>query len=663
VLGALVVSGCAFQQAMRDGNRAADGGDWRTAYSAYDQAVKTKPGNEEAKHAHAVARDNAVEDALGDAEASLELRQYERVADTLEYVRELDRDRPEVFHLKNDLSAALQYDFDRTWDAGEHRIAYQIAVLTTDILPDAGFLAEALQRSRAHFMDDSRRLLDDGQHEEALDTLNTIPELEPSRAGDVTALEQQIRISWADALVARAKSKIRGKREGAASVLFARAYEIAGRRSDIDQARGLADQLRSAGQFTLRTRVYGELTRGGALRDEVNKALPNISDAAVGTTSASDVTMALSVFRARCSESKQVTPTTKEYVSGQVEKPNPLWADLTARKDQAREIEMISGGQVGVLAPQLKSAQDALAAFDNRAGGAQAEFDGVQAKIDRADSQLKAAQELRDNLLDQLDNMQQEGASAEAIAQWEGKLAEQTGRVNEWQAVVVGLQNTQAASRQELDALAIERVPAAEAVARLQVGFDAASGDRATAQSDFAQLTAQLAQTDKTIWEDVYDTFRYDVVAWTRTCSAPITVKAAPRWDTLLGGERKFGPEATTTDTSHVGFDKAGIPTDPKVYPASDDQLIAQADAANAMAIIGWANELADDHFSTVTVETVVALQRDPDLSTTDLVGLFVGAPHRLDQQTVNTFATHLRQHYGLENAELLRGGVAAPNR
>ena len=444
-------------------------------------------------------------------------------------------------------------------------------------------------------------------------------------------------------------------------MLYARAYEIAGRRPDIDQSRDLAGKLKEGGQFTIRLQVSGPADRVKSFEETVEKAVVGITDATLSGSSSSDLTMRITVGKQRCSESKETTPQSKEYVSGQVEKPNPIWHQLNDQRDQVAAEEKTASERVAELEPQVKEAEATLRDFDARISKAQTGFDGFQGKIEQAEAQLRAAQAVRDELSSELDGMRTSGGSAEAISQWEGKLSEQAKRVTEWQTVIMKHQDDQSSFKRELDALNVEREPAAEAVNRLKSGFDSVTQDRNTAQTEYARLTTELAKTPKTVWEDVYDTFEYELYDWTRSCVAPVTVAMTPRWETVKDKKREFEPENTTTDQSHVGFEKADIAVDDKEFPETDTALVAKGDAATGTEVVEWLSELADDHFRTYTLDTMVALQEDPERSTTDLVSLYVGAPGRLDEQTLNTFATHVKQHYGLEKIELLRGGAAPP--
>ena len=653
----VLLQACAYGRAMKTADGLAAAGDWNAAYAAYGEALAEKPDSEEAKAGRDEARDRSVDEALESAQAGLESGSYQQVADGLAHVESLDTDRPEVFTLRNELTAMMQADFEGKWAAQEPRPAYELAVLASQLVPKGGFLEEALPTCRAHFTAEAERLSAGGEHEEALVAVRTITDLEPDRKGDIAALEQSILVAWADETVRRAVGHAKARRVGAAAVLYARAYELAGRRDDIDKARSLASGLRDDGQLTLRLSTLGPVERRDSLEELLEKGLVGITALAqVDTSSSADLRVAVKVERAKCTESKEVTPRSKDYISGQIEVPNPVHQDLTAKREVAEEAEAAASAREVELAPDLEAAKAALASYDTQIASLEGEKKPTQSKLDMAMTQLKSNEARREELTAQRAQLAGTPGAEASVESIDTKLAALTTTLAEWQEQVDLHQGGVDDVQKKIDALQVERGPAASAVERLQGGYDAIVADRDAARKEFSTLSSTLASTSRTIWEDVHDTFTYDEEAWTRTCVAPVSAVATPGWPTSLDKRKAYAPEHTTTDVAHVGHEKAEVPVDDKAYPDTDRSLVMKGDEATGLELLTWMTALADEHFATRRTETLAALESKPMAATTDLVGLYVGARSRLDDEAVASFSAHVKSTFGLEKLELLEG-------
>ena len=76
----ILLSGCAYRNAINRGNALAARGDWRGALAEYDKALRIDPDEEEAQKLRDQARPLAIKMALGDGQRSLSRQDYETAA-------------------------------------------------------------------------------------------------------------------------------------------------------------------------------------------------------------------------------------------------------------------------------------------------------------------------------------------------------------------------------------------------------------------------------------------------------------------------------------------------------------------------------------------------------------------------------------------------------
>ena len=203
--------------------------------------------------------------------------------------------------------------------------------------------------------------------------------------------------------------------------------------------------------------------------------------------------------------------------------------------------------------------------------------------------------------------------------------------------------------------IAIQRQPAADALARVQGGYDALVADLDSYRQLNIQTDQELALTSETLWQDVHETLDYEVFEWTRTCAAPVSVSMRAGWRTELPTSERYSPSVATQDSSHIGHELAQLTEDPKAYPDQDADLLARVDGATATEISAWLARMVEDYYETRTLETTMSMQKEPLRGADRLLGLYVGAPAHVDEATRLTFSSHARQHFGVERLELLR--------
>jgi len=648
----LFATGCAYSSAMGRGSRSENAGDWAAAYSAYDEALKKKPEEAEAREARERAATALVDQALREAGDALALGDFEVAMEKLEVAVQYDSDRPEVYELRKEAREKMARRFADLWAGESWDHAYDMAVRTRELFPDSEHLDKAFSDLRKHYVSTAEAELKRKQYKESLATLRIIVKYESDRQGDIAALEQKILQSWGEDLARRASSNSRSRKYGAAAVLYARAYEVAGRPEHLKKARELTARLKPEGKMSVSLRVTGARGRTATIQEGIVAGLSGVPDTAVVSKNAK-LDIRVSVGAQNCTETDKITPTEKDFISGQVEEPNPEWHTLTNNLAAQREIEATSTQKAEVLWPDVQSAEENLKKLDAALQAAQRELAAATTSKQEAQAQLDSNKARRDQLQIDLEGLQATGATATAD-QVRTQLGQLGRIISDWSGEVIQRTEAESTASRRVKSLEIERGPAKETLERLQTGYQAIMKDKTAAQSQASDLSVKLGATPETVWKDVHEMLKYDIHDWTRTCTAPVTVTLRPRWETNKPTEEAYTPSHETKDRSHIGHDKAEVKEDPKSFPDADADLIAKGDKATIAEVASWLDKMAEDHFRVRRTDTAVALVEHPIDATTELVRLYVGARDRLDESSVKMFQAHLLTHFGLEKIELL---------
>lgn len=650
---ALQMTGCAYQNAMRQGGRAAAESDWRTAEAAYQKAAKAKD-KPEALAAWQEAREAAIADALDQALIAKDAGNYESAMSEVAYIMGLDGDNADAVTMRRDVMDAMFKAIEDHWTLGNARTSYSTAVRMKALFPRDERLAPIFDRLRAHFSDQAEAELKAKRFEDALASARAVLEFEPDRKAHIAPLEHRILTGWADQLGKDAAAHAKAGRKGAAAFTRARAYEIAGRQEDLAAARDLARQLALTSRFDVDLKVTGAPTRAAAIQGAVANATGSLTDVGGATKDALVVTV--TATGQSCTEEKQVTPESRDYISGQVEVPNPRHAELTAKLAQVQDFAAEAKTESERLWPEVQKAEQSMKFFDELVAMAAGQRDQAVAKVNQAQQQLARAEAQIVEINNHLAELRAVGPGTEVvIAKREQELAQVQGLIAQWQGAVAEAEFTAAQAERELQGLQIERQPSAEATERLQSGYQATLADWQRFERETSETRTALAATSLTLWEDVHETFRYDVINWTRTCTAPVTVALKPSWRTEHRTSERYTPVGVTRDTSHVGHEPSELVADPKAYPETDIALWSAADAETGKSLGAWIAQLSEEYYEVKTLETTMALRNDPMRGADALLGLYLGAPGHVDESTLLTFRSHAREHFGLENLELLR--------
>jgi len=239
----LLLSGCAFRNALNRGNDFAQQGKWRKALVEYQSAQKMDPDDEEAKKLVAHAKTRAIQLSLTDGSAALAQGGFEDAMKHVRYVQELDRKHARARQLAADTEAKMTKRMGALMD-GDTLVAYDFAVRSRKLFPSMKNLTANFEQLRKHYYDSSDKRLAAKEFELALSSLEVVGKREPGQKSEVLRRSKLVRDAWADTVVVTAKQRVAKGHKGAAAALYGRAFEIAQRSSDRGKMRDLSRQLR-----------------------------------------------------------------------------------------------------------------------------------------------------------------------------------------------------------------------------------------------------------------------------------------------------------------------------------------------------------------------------------------------------------------------------------
>lgn len=649
-----ILTSCTYQLAMRKADNLASRGEWEEAYTAYAKAAEKRPDDATAVTGRNNARDKVVAGAVEAAEAALARDDYEGCVAELTRAESFDPDAPEVYRVKAKADAAIRQALITAWESGDARAAYGLAVRARKLFPKAEYLEATFGQLRGHYTTRAVELLKTKKFDVSLAAVRTIVEFEPEQKSAMAPLETKILEAWADDLVAKATVHVRAKRLGAAAALYAHAYELAGRKADLDQAHAVAKTLAPTAAAAVKIDVTGVPVRSAAMKAAVATGLAGIPDT-TSTSAAPALAVKVSTPAPRCSETDNITKAEQDYISGQVEKPNPDYGSISKQLTAARAEEAAAKSASEKLWPQLQAAETQVTKYDTALKDAEKKQAEAETAYDAAATQLDAAKKKKDEVEAEVDRLHTSGAAEATIHAAEVQLGELGLRASEWSGEVISREEAEGRARRELAQVIALRGPAVETRDRLKTEYEGLVQQRTSAQSVAGDLTARLGSTPKTVMEDVHATLKYDVHDWTRTCTAPVSIAMTTKWTTTLPKAKSLSPAERVADRSHIGHVKAGLAEDKKLYPKTDAELVATADATTAAAVVTWITALVEDQFRDRVGRARAAVGTAPNDAATAIVALYVGAPSRIDADSLAVFQAGLRDAYGLEKMELLR--------
>ncbi len=648
---------CAHSSALHKGDEAAANNNWTAAYDAYATALQSKPSSTAAKDAVDHAKPLAVAMELQSAQLALDVSNYEEAIGHLDYVRKVDPGNEEEKQLRDDakkrmgqeLTGKLGYELDAA-------AIYDLIERARKLFPDLVEIPKTLEALRTRIEKDADTLAKQGKYQEAIASLHMISEHEPNLKVHVQTLEQTYLTAWADDYAARARAAAAKKQDGLAATLFARAYEIAGRPDDLEHSRSASKTLVKKATLGVYLETKGEGgARNGQIRTATQTLLDGMPAVSKAYSSTNDMAIEINVRAARCTETSESTPESKDYVSGQIKVPNPDHATLTQQVEVAQSNLDRAEADLERVKPDATAARNGLAKFDTELAKAKSELDSAKGKADSARAQLEGSNKRKSDLEAKLATLQSSGGPEWDIKATQGELDQVNKVIPQWEEAFREKQSVYEQANLKYSSIETDRAPTAEASARLEQSQAEATKQVADAKAALTGLQSKLTATPATLLQDVHETLEYKMYKWTRTCSAPVSVVLRPKFKTDLPKYYTFSAKQVTTDTSNIGHVKAGVVEDKKEYPKTDTQLVADADAESMKLVNGAVSAVIEGYFTNRLSNAAERVNTDPDLATDALVTMYIGARPRVDDAAQAILKSHLEKNYGLTKLDLLK--------
>lgn len=650
----LTPPGCAYQRAMRDGDRAAASGDWVAAWDAYNAAFAVKP-KPEAGQATRDAQVKASEILVRDGKAAVGQGDWDTAGTAYKRLVAMGgEDQSARLELRDHIKPAFYATIEELLGTNPDG-AYALALRGRELFGPDPFVDEALDKVHTRFRSRAEELKTQGRFAEALMLLQGILDREPQQEQVLALSIAQLREAWADHLAGEAALAARKKRPGVSAVLLARAYEVGGRSGDLSTAQAQAEAVGEAAKVRVHVKAEGDPGRARTVRDTVRANLEEADrTVAVGETTAA-LLVALNVEKAACTESKSVAPQSKEYVAKQIDVPTPESEALNARLGEATAALQAVEAEVASAAGPLEAAKAAFATVDGEFQKAAAARDEAKKTLERARNNLAQQQALLQKLEGQLaaatDDAERKTLQAK-VAAIGANVLEWEEEVTEWQAAhdkAVG-----EAAREDS-----ERAPARADLDSAEAAYAAVAARRDAAKARVAEVNEELSQTPATMKQPVMETLNYDVITWTRACRAPVSGNASAKWKSALDRRMRWDPVKETQDTAQSGHTLAGVAEDPKSYPTEETEDLGAVKSEAIAAITAWIGERVAESYRLSADAALAQAPTAADVAADQAVALYLAAGPTLAPETVEAIRAHVKATYGLEKLELLREAPA----
>jgi len=662
VFFALSTTACAYRSAIERGHRLARMSDYRGALSAYQSALSIDPDDEEAIRYLSQIKPYAIAQAERAALSEANQGRYERAVKHASYVKSLSS--PNAKRLTYVLAATIQADIDGLLSKSSMATAYPLAIRARKLFPRLESLPASFAKLRKHYFDASERLAAAEHYAKSLQQLDVVAKHEPELGPQIDKRRRAIRNRWADKVVAAANKQLAADHVGAAATLFGRAYEIAGRTSDLESMREHVRALRRLGSFLLLLNSpssdgpdeSGLAQRSDNIRSQVAASAAKIAGVAFPDDRDEGVTMLAEVraLPTSCAERFAKSIATQQYVAGHREVANPEHQRLSRRLDQAEASVASLDAQYHAQETKAQRLR-ATAAKCHRQQTTPAET-----KLTLAESKQKAAAAAVD-------------AQRQLIQDLERRLRRQRRKRKKRPAGRSRLRARLAEARAELARLEGAASAAKSALRRAQSAFDNAksacrsdenkasraeraleplSTQLASEQAEAARLRNKLLRTPATVSEPVYANFDYEVRHYTRSCNAGATIRLQPSWTTEERHQKAVS--RATKDSTHPAHARYGVAADPLVFTLSDEELIAAADGAASSAISTILRKRVLAYYRSMAERADKLAAEGSDAATDMMVAMLLAARKQLDAAATARFEAYLKEHYGLENTTTL---------
>jgi hypothetical protein len=643
-------AGCASKQAIKQANEYAKQGNWRAAYAQCEKARELNPDNEEAQKCVADTRPKATASALEAARTELNAQQYAAALEHIDYVDSIhDKPPKEAVKLRKDVKLAVQDRLETYIANGDMERAYVFAGTAAEVYGSAEFVERAYQSCYEHFSATARAHEKKGEYADAVASWAVIREHDGAKESEAHREQERIENVWAEELEAEALALEEDGKTGGAVVMYAKAYELAGREKSRVQLRRLTDDLRATTTFGVQWKVDGprdwERSFNKALFSHIEAKEPAVTRVSSG----GKLEMEFDLKKSDCSdEATGTAQQSTEYVAGTRRVPNPTYEEFERELDGARDDLADARDQEDRLARDLDEAERELSNFRTREyEPALEQFEDAKQRERDYEAQVESAQRFVDEAEEQLRRLENdENVSEETIAgqrttvqNLRRDLTQKETRYEDAQADRRTLERKFRDAQSELDDLQRRRDD-------LFDDHRDAQQDVAQFQDDVSRLESKLRSTPQTLEEEVVKTFNYEVTNWKRTCRAEVELSALiidmdKDYEIMLEGS------AATEDSSHPAYPDYGVDKDPLAFPTDDVALYDQVD----QQLAARADELIFGHarkyWNRRLAEGVEKMNDKPHEAADILLAVYLTSPKTLDSGEKTALEEHLQEHYG----------------
>jgi hypothetical protein len=642
--------GCAYRNAMAAAEEHATAQRWREAVEEYRNALDASPGDAGALAGLAAVAPYAIADALRDGRAALAAGDYETTLLQRDYVLGLDPASADARQLEADVLARMDAVLQQLVAAERMEEAYGFANRENALFPGAPALPAAYATIRGWFYARSDESFAARDFASALAALDTILAYEPGLAGEVQAKGQAIRVSWADDVVAQAKTRSTDGRRGAAALLFARAYEIAGRPGDLTQARELAAALRQEGRLRINLTLGGDAGRLETVRAALEGGVAAISGATpVADASQADLVVLVETGTTTCDQSSRSWEGAQAYVAGYNQYENPEYRQAAIRVDELQRAIVDAGAR-------LASAQaSASRAWTDANGFEQGTMQPLWSEMSQLNEQIQSVSVQLDGRRRLVAEMEAEIDDARARGASEDALLASTMTLGTLRQDVIDMENTIYLAQMRLSELQAQESGFSSQYQSLRGAAESWSGKVQNIDLEVQNLRAELDGTEArrtslspTLVEEVPGTFTFAITEWTRVCGGDFRLTAEPRWGDRRSESLTFSNSWQVVDQANDAYPDYGVAADPLAFSMTDWDLIREADLASSQQMIDAIRGRAGQFFAYRWQTGSDTLSSDPGAAIDQLLMVYLAAPDRVDASGVALLQQHAATYYGL---------------
>jgi len=571
----LVLSGCAFAEAIDRGDGYATVGDWEAAQEAYEEAVRENPDNAIAIQKLEEARQYGADAEVEEGRDALAAGRWAAALEHVELAQGFVTGDAGAARLRADTLAEMIRSGTALLGSGSTLRAYELGLEARTLFPSEAAPDELVKRSREALLVQARAELDAERFESGVAVIEDVLRREPSQHRALQPLQTEFADRWSASLRKRAEAAERSGGKGSAFVLYAMASAVAGQASDRAARDRLRAVLREQGRVSVALTVEGAAER----RRESEASLQAWVVEEGGLTPATragkaDIVVGVGFGEVRCESASVERVGSVQYVSGTRQVRNPeferrrrdlIEAEDALEREERKELEQLES--LGRLEHDL----DRAYARD---------WDRLNRGVEQAEAEVARAQEVLDREEDALEKLQdareaarREGRDVTSLSSDARRAADNTDRARR------SVREARGRLGEQMKALrgfrvSVERVQAD--VDRCREGLSRARREVLDARRGVSRSHRALLDVPPLVDEDIVSDFRYPIFDWTRTCASEVSTSVSFEGRPGRAGVRRVA--ATTSDSANDAHVKRGIRQDPLRFPMDDLSLTAALD-------------------------------------------------------------------------------------